>query len=176
MRMRKYLVPVVVVVLLLAFSVSSFAAKRFVLIDPCHGGRNYGFEMNGKLEKDINLESAFEYAKHLSNYKLYRDSDTDNYDGPDKFEKVSQINPDIILGIHHHGKNAVHIEYNRSGAQVAYQLASYFASEDIPFRLVLYRGPWLFDQPCPSIVLITTVEIDQKIDYAFLAKIIEGLD
>ena len=177
--MKKVFVTMLVVLLLLGLSMPGFAAaKRFVLLDPCHGGLNYGFELNGKLEKDLNLTTAFNISQYLSHYTMTRDSDKDNNDGKYKSDKVTGINPNLILGIHHHGKYSAFIEYNNAGRRVAYQLAAYFAGQDIPHKLVNINNPdiWLFGQPCPSLVLIVNDEVEAKMNVKIIAKILEGLD
>lgn len=174
--MKKYLVVVLAVVVLLAVSVTGLAAKRFVLIDPAHGGLNYGFEVDGRTEKELNLKTAYTLAQYLEKYAMTRTGDQDNQDGPAKTAKVNSINPDIILGIHHHGKYSAFIEFNPAGRQIAFQLAAYFASEDIPFKLVPYKAPWLFPQPQPALVIIINDEIEAQTDFSMIAKILEGLE
>jgi N-acetylmuramoyl-L-alanine amidase len=148
------------------------------MLDPAHGGLNYGFELDGgKLEKDLNLRMAFSITAYLERYVMTRDVDRDNPDGPAKKENVESVNPDLILGIHHHGKYAAFIEYNATGSTIAYQLAAYFASEEIPFKLIPYSSNvWLFVQPRPALVLIVNEEIENVMNFAFVAKVLQGLD
>lgn len=176
--MRKKMTLVLALVLLLLCSMNSLAAKRFVMLDPAHGGLNYGFEFDGgKLEKDLNLRMAFSITAHLERYAMTRDADRDNPDGPFKKENVNTVNPDLILGIHHHGKYSAFIEYNAAGSTIAYQLAAYFASEEIPFKLIPYsRDVWLFAQERPAVVLIVNEEIESKTNFKWIAKLLEGLE
>lgn len=176
--MRKSIVLVIALVLLLLCSMNSLAADRFIMFDPAHGGLNYGFEFEGgKLEKDMNLRMALSITAHLERFAMTRNADRDNPDGDIKKEKVQAANPDLVFGIHHHGKYAAFIEYNALGSTIAYQLAAYFASEEIPFKLVKYtRDVWLFGLPVPAVTLIVNEEIENTMNFKFIAKLLKGLD
>lgn len=176
--MKKVFVTLFVFLLFLSLSAQGFAAKRFVLLDPCHGGLNYGFELNGVLEKDLNLKTALNVAQNIEHYTMTRDTDKDNNDGKFKTDTVTEINPDIILGFHHHGKYAAFIEYNDYGRRTAYQLAAYFSYMEIPHKLVRINNKdiWLFGQKHPALVLIVDDKVEAQMDTAFIAKILEGLE
>lgn len=95
-------------------NVSAAGKKKLVLIDPAHGGKDYGIQLNNDTsEKDITLAVALLIKKELSGEKnievvLTRETDQ-NIDLEERREIIKKIKPDFFISLHINGgfgKNA----------------------------------------------------------------------
>lgn len=172
--MRKYFVTFIMALFLLTSSMVGLAADRSVLIEPAHGGLDYGYDINGTLEKELNLNLAFDLAKHLDQSTITRTTDK-SVSLEDVKKMIEEFGPEVIVTIHHHGKQAAFVEYNPAATRLAYQLGAYFASEDIPFRFLRFKGAYLFAQPEPAILLVVSPEIAEQMDLEFVARLLKGI-
>lgn len=106
-------------------------AKAVIVLDPGHGGDDPGkVGVDGKLEKDINLQIVLKLKHYLEQADiqviLTRDSDAGLYKASDTQKKLADMkercrimnetNPDLVVSIH---QNSYHQE-GISGAQVFY--------------------------------------------------------
>lgn len=107
---KKLLVIGIIITLFIFASCQLFAAgkKKIILVDPAHGGKDQGIELNdGVFEKDIALTIALSLKKILareSSLELYltRESDKE-LDFDDRKEIINKIKPDFFLSIHVNG-------------------------------------------------------------------------
>ena len=114
-----------------AVSVTTRAEKATVVLDPGHGGFDPGkVGVDGKLEKDINLQIALKLKMYLEQADirvvLTRENDVGLYEDADTKKKQADMQkrcqimndemPDLVVSIH---QNSYHQE-GVSGAQVFY--------------------------------------------------------
>ncbi|MCK4257718.1 MAG: N-acetylmuramoyl-L-alanine amidase [Halanaerobiales bacterium] len=173
--MKKFLITFFVALIVLSLSANIFAEERAIYIDPMHGGSDTGFIIEDNAEKELNLKLATTISEYLKSFALSRKDNETYVKQNAKILNVKEFDPDVILGIHHHGKYSAFIEYNQLGSTLAYQLAAYFHSEDIPYKLIPIKGVWLSGLSYPAIMLIVDPKISNKTDWKFISYLLEGL-
>lgn len=141
---------------------------KTILIDPGHGGKDKGSTWDTLAEKDLVLDFCryFEKVNINPGYKLVFLRNTDEYftfNG--RVEKINQINPDIIISIHH----SMNVDSTLSGLQVFYCRESYNSERSLqlakkvmgtlPKDIPIINSPEhanflvLRDTNCPGILL-----------------------
>lgn len=113
--LNKTIKPVVRIVILLLVSFISFKFTSFgshcenivVVIDPGHGGDSLGGNYEDRIERDINLITAFAMRDRLEEYDgvdvyVTRDNNTDKeMTRKERFDFAKKVNADFLFSIHY---------------------------------------------------------------------------
>jgi N-acetylmuramoyl-L-alanine amidase len=127
-RKNNFIVPIVLVVLFIFATLTPAAsAKKLVVIDPAHGGRDRGTKLTDKVsEKDVTLTIARWLQKEIAadkeiEVKLTRDSDRD-MPVAERIAAVKALHPDMFISLHVNagfGMNASGFEFYFPGFKAA---------------------------------------------------------
>ncbi|OWZ84911.1 N-acetylmuramoyl-L-alanine amidase family protein [Natranaerobius trueperi] len=79
--------------------------NKHIVIDPSHGGSDYGsISPTSLLEKEVTLDLAYRSKELLEKYQAYvtllRTSDKDPLPTRKKQNKITSINPDLMISLH----------------------------------------------------------------------------
>lgn len=80
------------------------ASKKYIVIDPGHGGNDFGSNFNGHSEKDITLAIAKEIKTLVDSQDKYevvltRDSDTDSQ-LKERTDLINKLHPEMAISLH----------------------------------------------------------------------------
>lgn len=80
------------------------ANKKYIVIDPGHGGNDFGSSFNGHSEKDITLAIAKEIKTLVDSQDKYevvltRDSDTDSQ-LKERTDLINKLHPEMAISLH----------------------------------------------------------------------------
>lgn len=78
--------------------------KKYIVIDPGHGGNDFGANFSGHSEKDITLAIAKEIKSIVNSQDKYevvltRDSDTDSQ-LRERTELINTLHPEMVISLH----------------------------------------------------------------------------
>lgn len=78
--------------------------KKYIVIDPGHGGNDFGSNFNGHSEKDITLAIAKEIKTLVDSQDKYevvltRDSDTDSQ-LKERTDLINKLHPEMAISLH----------------------------------------------------------------------------
>jgi N-acetylmuramoyl-L-alanine amidase len=101
--------PVITVEPVVATTPKKTSGKRYIVVDPGHGGSDCGATRNGVYEKDITLDVAKRTVELLKKkgyeVKMTRTAD-ETVSLQERVEISEQINPDIFVSIHVNSSNS----------------------------------------------------------------------
>ncbi|MPS65284.1 MULTISPECIES: N-acetylmuramoyl-L-alanine amidase [unclassified Chryseobacterium] len=108
--------------------------KKYIVIDPGHGGNDMGVNLNGQSEKEITLTIAKEIKTIIDSQDRYevvltRDSDT-NSQLKERTDLINKLTPEMVISLHVNGSPQK--ESTQQGQEI------YFQNSD-PSRILAER-------------------------------------